>query len=376
MSIALPAQAACTAPDWPKWTSFVQHFVQYDGRVIDASTPQRHSSSEGQSYAMFFALVADDRATFDLLWRWTVANLAAGDIHANLPAWFWGLHEDGSWGVLDRNSAADADLWFTYALLEAGRLWDRPDYVRDAQALLAQVEAREVASLPGFGKMLLPAPAGFAQPGALWRLNPSYLPIPLLRRLAQASPAGPWIQVAANTVRMIQATAPKGYAADWTAYQGTAAAAGHFVIDPIKGAKGSYDAIRTYMWAGMTPASDPASGPLLAALAGLAGATAAAGAPPESVQVDSGAVNGTGPFGFSAALLPYLQVTGRTAPLESQLGRVHTLWDASLSPDSVAQRQPPYYDYVLSLFGTAWLEQRYRFGDAGRVHLQWEKTCP
>ena len=28
--------------------------------------------------------------------------------------------------------------------------------------------------------MLLPAPEGFAQPD-LWRLNPSYLPVPVLR---------------------------------------------------------------------------------------------------------------------------------------------------------------------------------------------------
>lgn len=377
------APPACTAVAWPQWSDFVKYFVQDDGRVIDASTRQRMTTSEGQSYAMFFALVANDRATFQKLWRWSVLNLAAADIAHHLPAWAWGQLDNGSWGVLDTNSASDADLWFTYALLEAGRLWHEPDYTRDAMALLKQIEAREIAELPGLGPMLLPAPQGFVEAGTQWRLNPSYMPIPVLRRLAQASPKGPWILVATNTVRLIQFITPKGYAADWVAYRSLPAAPGQqtsglgqFIPDPMHGVKGSYDAIRTYLWAGMTPAGDPAAQTLQAALHGLADATALAGAPPESVQADSGATQGTGPFGFSAALLPYLQARGNDVLLSSQLERVRAGLAASVTPDNLAARQPSYYDYVLSLFGTGWFEQRYRFGDAGRVSLEWEKKCP
>ena len=71
--------ATCVPVDWPVWSDFKTHFLKPDGRVVDASTPQLHSSSEGQSYAMFFALVANDPATFDKLWRWSVNNLAEGD---------------------------------------------------------------------------------------------------------------------------------------------------------------------------------------------------------------------------------------------------------------------------------------------------------
>ncbi len=281
--------------------------------------------------------------------------------------------------MLDANSASDADLWFVYALLEAGRLWRQPAYTRDALALLAQVEAGEIADLPGLGSMLLPAPQGFVQPG-LWRLNPSYLPPPVLRRLAQASAQGPWNAVAANTLRLIQATAPKGYAADWVAYRGrpaqpgSAARVGHYENDPVQGAKGSYDAIRIYLWAGITPPDDPVARPLLAALSGMATSVAADGAPPESVDVDSGQTRGRGPFGFSAALLPYFEARGQDDLLQGQLRRVRTAWAASLQ--AAASRQPPYYDFVLSLFGTGWFDQRYRFGKTGRVSLEWEKKCP
>ena len=82
------AQDACSAAAaWPLWEQFTQRFMQDDGRVIDYTTAQQHSTSEGQSYAMFFALVARDRARFDKLWAWSITNLAGGDIGARLPAW-------------------------------------------------------------------------------------------------------------------------------------------------------------------------------------------------------------------------------------------------------------------------------------------------
>ncbi|RXN86639.1 cellulase [Achromobacter aloeverae] len=377
---AAPAAQAptCAPPAWSRWDAFKQHYVQKDGRVLDASTPRQHSSSEGMSYGMFFALVADDRETFDRLWHWSVDNLAGGDISKHLPAWFWGLRDDGTWGVIDANSASDADLWFIYALLEAARVWHRPDYERDGKALLALVETREVAEFGGpggFGAMLLPGADGFVQPNQ-WRANPSYLPMPVLRRLAQASPQGPWNKIADNTLRLIQQSSPRGYAADWVAYDVDKDGVGKFGPDPAKGAVGSYDAVRTYMWAGMTAVDDPLAKPMMQALGGLAQATAQNGVPPEKVDVHTGALSGTGPFGFSAALLPYLQASGQQELLESQLGRVRYAWYASLAPAQVARHQPPYYDYVLSMFGTAWLDGRYRFRRTGQIQLEWEKSCP
>ena len=49
--------------DWPAWESFREQRSAV-GRVVDYSTPGHITTSEGQSYAMFFALVADDRDSF------------------------------------------------------------------------------------------------------------------------------------------------------------------------------------------------------------------------------------------------------------------------------------------------------------------------
>lgn len=376
LAAILPAGAwaqACQPADWPLWSDFQRRFVQADGRVIDHSVAQRPSTSEGQSYAMFFALVANDRAVFDRVWRWSIDNLAAGDIGGRLPAWQWGQRQDGSWGVIDANAASDADLWFVYALAEAGRLWNRADYARDARALLARVAADEVADLPGLGRMLLPGPTGFALSGPLWRLNPSYLPVPLLRRFALIDRDGPWQAIAANTVRMIQATAPRGFVADWVAYQAPEGKAAGFVADPEKGAVGSYDAIRNYLWAGMTPAGDPARKTLLQALSGMQEATAATDLPPESVDAATGAAKGEAPVGFSAALLPYLAARGASDELKRQRTRVQASLPAD--PRAPPEQAPRYYDHVLGLFGIGWDQQRYRFLSSGTLKLSWEKAC-
>jgi len=375
-SPAAAAQPDCGEAAWPLWQAFSTHFVQADGRVLDASTPRLHSSSEGQSYGMFFALVANDRTAFERLWRWTVNNLASGDIGSRLPAWYWGRKDDGSWGILDDNSASDADLWFAYALLEAAGRWARPDYQRDAQALLARIESEEVASLPGLGPMLLPGRAHFERPDHLWQLNASYLPLPVLRRLAVASPKGPWAHIAENTAALLEAATPRGYVADWVAYRATSPRRGLFVVDPVKGDVGSYDAIRAYLWAGMAASSDPLSGRMLQALSGMAASTASTGIPPERVKTSTGLAEGSGPFGFSAALVPYFTARDQPWLATMQRRRAEALLRDSLQAASAGQgRQPPYYDVVLSLFGLGWAEDRFRFLRTGQVQLSWEKTC-
>src|ERR1700737_1597452 len=273
-ALAVTQAAAATADcgNWPDWNDFVDTVMQADGRVIDHTTPALQTTSEGQSYALFFALVANDRATFDRVLGWTEANLAGSQLDAQLPAWQWGKKGDGSYGVMDSNSASDADAWIAYALIEASRLWAAPKYAKTPHALLAQAKRREVLDLPGLGPMLIPGEHGFALAGGTWRLNPSYLPLPVLRRFALDDPAGPWQRIAESAGRRTQAGSPPAFAPDWLGYR---AGAG-FIVDPVKGDAGSYDAIRVYLWAGITSSRDPLAKPLLAALGGMRAAVSAA----------------------------------------------------------------------------------------------------
>src|SRR5690606_25393884 len=148
----------------------------HDGRIVDASTAAQVSTSEGQSYALFFALVGNDREAFDRLLRWTHNNLCGSQIDRNLPASQWGRAHDGAWRVLDSHSATGADLWIAYTLGEAARLWKEQRYASLGAEIASNVLRDEVATVPDLGKVLLPGPEGFIADDG-WRLNPSHLPL-------------------------------------------------------------------------------------------------------------------------------------------------------------------------------------------------------
>src|ERR1700744_4793854 len=363
---AASVDQAAQCAEWTGYRTFVERFVQADGRVIDYSTPTQQTPSEGQSYALFFALVANDRATFDRLLGWTRTNLAGNQFDAQnmrLPSWQWGRKADGSYGVLDPNSASDSDLWIAYDLLQAGRLWHEADYTQMGEALAAQIARQETTTLPGVGPMLLPGPQGF-KTGAVARLNPSYLPLPVLRALAHDMPNGPWGKLAESAYRLIKTTAPQGFAPDWAAWQN-----GQFVVDPKNGDTGSYDAIRVYLWAGLTSAADPLAKPWLAALGGMRARVAQTGFPPEKVSSTTGVGSGEGPLSYWGALAPYFKALGD----EHGLGLARTRLAAL--DGNVPGRGSVYYDRVVGLLGTGFIDGRYRFDEAGRLVPAWRNAC-
>ncbi|KVQ40292.1 endoglucanase [Burkholderia territorii] len=359
-----PADARCGAA-WPRWDAFKRDFVSADGRVIDVGSADSRTVSEGQAYGLFFALVANDRRTFDTILAWTENNLAQGDLSARLPAWLWGRAPDGAWRVLDANAASDADLWIAYTLVEAGRLWHERSYTARGALLAKRVLDDETASVPGLGLTLLPGPTGFRLADGRWRVNPSYSPPQVIRGLATRLPDDRrWAALAASTGRVLLDTAPKGFAPDWALYR---AGAG-FAPDPQTHAESAYNAIRVYLWAGMLDRADPLAAPLLARFAPFADHIAAHGAPPEKVDTTTGVAGpNDGNGGFSAAAVPFLDARGQHALADAQAARV----------DALARQSPPgYYSSVLTLFGLGWRDGRYRFGADGALDARWEgRSC-
>ena len=369
MSFAVAAAltvAACPPERVAHWERYAAAFVTADGRVVDPTGGGR-STSEGQAYGLFHALVANDRARFDAILAWARDNLAAGNLRARLPAWHWGRGSDGAFRVLDRNPASDADLWMGYALVEAGRLWARPDLGDLGLRVLANVVESEVATLPGLGPTLLPAPHGFeVEPGYSWRLNPSYLPLQLLRRFAAVSAPGPWAELIRSSERILVGSARGGISPDWSRYEG-----GRFVPDATSRAAASYDAIRVPLWVGMLPASEPLRPQLFEKLSGLLEHVRRDGAVPGAVETRSGRGSGqAGPPGFQAALLPLAEALGDAASVAS----LRRSLAASLA-DGRYGAPPTYYDQNLVLFGLGFVERRYRFAPDGSLEPRWADPC-
>lgn len=355
---ALGAGVRCEA--WPAWQRFKLLYVSSDGRVIDASTPQHITTSEGQSYALFFALVGNDRSAFDQILRWTQNNLAGGNLEKHLPAWQWGRANNDQWRVLDSNSASDADLWIAYALGEAARLWSERWYAQVGAAIAGNIVRDEVVTIPELGPTLLPAPIGFADERS-WRLNPSYLPMSVIRGLARQTQEPIWNDIAESSERVILASAPKGFAADWVEFT-----SGGFIPDRKTNGIGSYEAIRVYLWAGMLPASEQSRDKITSALKPMLEVVARRAAPMESVDTQTLEMQGDGSPGFSAAMLPMLANAHLSAALQTHRKR---------AADESLQDNQGYYSDVLSLFGLGWLEQRFRFNRAGVLNVRWTPAC-
>ena len=376
--VPLAAQAeSCSLQNWPLWKNYAERFVQKDGRMLGSSMDPNQSSSEGQAYGMFFALVGNDPLTFETLWHWTRDNMAGANIAQNLPGWLWGLTGSGTWAVIDTNSASDADLWIAYSLLEADRLWHKPEYRSDAQRILSNLDKTLVRNIPGLGKMLLPGPVGYEHPDQLWRFNASYTPIPLLRRFSLERPSGAWNEIATSTAKMIADKNMNrfGFVPDWVGYRGTDVNKGMFVVDKFTSAQGSYDAIRTYLWAGLTSPADPLAKSILDNLDGMAQSVASTGVPPEKVQVVTGVTEGIGPYGFSASLVPYLRAKGLPLLADQQQRIVDQAIAHYSNPADPAYSQQQYYHVMLSLFSLGWSEKRYQFNKDGTLKVSWEAPC-
>jgi endoglucanase len=387
--LMLCASGGCKPGPWPLWDAYSAHFIDGQGRVIDHQAGDR-TTSEGQAYALFFALVDNDRATFDRLLNWTQANLANGDLRAHLPAWLWGKNDKGEWKTLDPNSASDADVWIAYSLLEAGRLWKVPLYTGLGRQMMVLIAKSEVAGLPGFGPMLMPGPIGF-QHGRVWTLNPSYMPLFLFERLALVDPAGPWRQIALGIPRMLAGSARHGFAMDWVDY---APGDGFYPTSELhpgnedsnknsnknsnkddkketEAQGGSYDAIRVYLWAGMTDSKDERRAALLNAVPAMSAYLVDHGSPPEKISSQGVPLAQDGPVGFSAAVLPYLNAfPGLSNLSDRQTLRMNAQKDQS---SGLYGKDLAYYDQNLILFSTGYLDGRFRFGVNGEVRVKWTR---
>lgn len=372
----LGGTGGCKQGPWSLWSAYASRFIDAQGRVIDPQGGGR-TTSEGQSYALFFALVNNDQARFDQVLKWTQTNLAQGNLATHLPAWLWGKTNEGEWKALDPNSAADSDVWIAYSLVEAGRLWKNPTYSNLGREMMGLVARQEVAELPGFGMMLMPGPTALFTHKGTWTVNPSYVPLFIFERFSAIQPAGPWGAIAMNIPRLLKESGRHGFAMDWTNYLPSDG----FYPAPPPGAQpptgqqappalGSYDAIRVYLWAGMLSEGQTRTD-LLGSISGMASYLGNHGAPPEKVSDLGIPLEQDGPVGFSAALLPYL----RAFPDASRLAAQQRIrMSAQSDPASgLYGKDPAYYDQNLVLFATGFLDERFRFGLRGELKVEWTK---
>lgn len=139
---------SCTREQVPmlvkSWGFYKTKFISEDGRVIDP-WQNNITTSEGQSYAMLRAVLINDRETFDLVYKWSLDNLKRDN--DRLFAWLWGQREDKTWGIIDKNSASDADIDIAFALILAFKQWDDKQYLKDAKDIIKDIWEQETIDI-------------------------------------------------------------------------------------------------------------------------------------------------------------------------------------------------------------------------------------
>lgn len=337
--------------NWSSWEGYKNAFISEDGRVIDHSTDDLRTVSEGQAYAMFLSLIANDEATFKKLLNWTERNLSKGNLSSNLPAWLWGK-SNNKWQVIDSNSASDADMWMVYSLLEAGKKWCNANYTELGENLANLVLAQQVLHISGLGLSLLPGRYGFVQPDGKIKLNPSYVPSFLLARLANLLKHQPgWAKLYLSSQALLLESNVGGLYPDWLEYEN-----GETIqSDPT----GDYDAIRIYLWLGLTADSDPVYKSIIHQINPFLDHIEATGYVPERWHLRTGEFDQTkGPAGFQYALAPLLQRNNRAPVPLPKLPK---------QSDTEKWKHYGYYNGLLSLFSQAFIENRFQIRKNGQL---------
>jgi endoglucanase len=230
------------------WQSYKRDFIQSDGRVIDPIGSV--TTSEGQSYAMLRSAWQNDRATFDLTFKWAQDNLNAGR-NDKLFAFKWGQAPDGSWRVLDSANATDADIDIALALVFGAKRWNEPRYETLAKEIIASIWDKTVVTVRG--KPYLTA-GDWAARQTVPTLNVSYLAPYAFRVFGTLDPQHDWKSVIDTSYEAIRACSTEELGgvksaklpANWCAIDKQT---GKYTVaaDPKLTTDYGYDAFRT-MW--------------------------------------------------------------------------------------------------------------------------------
>lgn len=223
--------------DWP---SFRAAFLDPAGRIVDNGN-DGVSHSEGQSYALLFALWNDDRGSFDTVLSWTERNLA----HEDMALFAWRYDPGAPEPVADPNNATDGDIAIAWALAEAARKWRHPAYAERSAAIRKAIRTRLVVDR--FGRqLLLPGLNGFATDQAV-TINPSYYLWPALDLFRRLDGDQVWGRVIADGEALLGRArfGPLGLLTDWIDVTG------RDMVEPAAGkpARFGFDAVRVPLYA-------------------------------------------------------------------------------------------------------------------------------
>ena len=175
------------------WEYYVDNFITEAGQVVDPANGGV-TTSEGQAYGMWRAVMLEDKEVFDLVWEYIQANLQARR-DDSLLAW---RAEAEPFVITDYAVASDADVDVAYALLLAVDLWGE-EYLEAAETMVEDIWNKLVYRVNGRYYL------GFADDSFdenIFIFNPSYAS-PYAYKKFQTISTRPWSQLVVDTYQML-----------------------------------------------------------------------------------------------------------------------------------------------------------------------------
>lgn len=195
-----------------EWQAYAARFMTPDGRIRDNGNGEV-SHSEGQGYGLLLAAKTGDAERFETMWRWTAKTLLVRP--DGLAAWKW---DPKTQAVADTNNATDGDILIAWALSEAAKRFQRPDY-RVAAERIAQAVGAGAVRPHASSLILVPGLMGFAageQPDGPV-VNLSYWVFPAFQALQDLAPEVDWAGLRRSGLALIEGSrfGSFGLPTDW-----------------------------------------------------------------------------------------------------------------------------------------------------------------
>jgi endoglucanase len=185
------------------WQNYKAEYIEPESNRTLDKQQNNITTSEGQSYTMFRAVIMGDQETFDASYKWTKDILKRKE--DNLFSWLFGEKPDGTYGVLTErggyNSASDADTDIALALIFAFNRWHQHEYLDDAMAIIEDIWDKEVMVIDGLPYMTANNVEKFTPDDII--INPSYFAPYAYKIFAKLDPDHDWLGVVDSSYKVL-----------------------------------------------------------------------------------------------------------------------------------------------------------------------------
>lgn len=215
------------------WRLYKSRFISSDGRVLDTGNGDV-SHSEGQGYGLLLAAWLQDREAFAKVWQWTRSNLQIRDD----KLFMWRKRQNVELRDEDHNNASDGDILIAWALLEAAKQWQMPEYETAAKQIMTDIKQKLLLQWHGL-PVLLPGEYGFKSADGL-TINLSYWIYPAFKAFATTDGDAVWLQVSDSGLALLRQARFGRWQlpADWVQLHGDNS------LQAAKNQRFGYDAVR------------------------------------------------------------------------------------------------------------------------------------